>query len=460
MKKPSLLLTATLFLTGILPSSGEIKNVLFIISDDLKASVLGCYGSETGFTPNIDRLAGRGMVFDRAYCQGSWCMPSRTSLMHSRYLGDKGTNLGEHLRNNGTYTARVGKIYHMNVPGDIVSGSNGKDIASSWDERFNPSGAESNTPGAYACLNLNEFSTEIEGRKGTGDQHRMFVTVEADGDGSDQPDWKAAEITNGLLEKHGEKPFFIATGLVRPHYPSVAPKELFGKFPYQEMALPHVPEGDLEDIPEGGIAKNTNAKSGIGKFPDNIRRMWSGYHASVTFMDAQLGKILDELDRLGLTETTAIVFTSDHGYHLGEHTFWEKNNLHEEATRVPMIIFVPGMKAGRSSSPVELVDLYPTFCELLGKPVPETVQGKSLVAILKDPSTRVREAALSLHNANRSLRGDRWAYMRYKKGKAEELYDMEKDPGQFTNLARVKKPPAALEEMRRMMDARLKEAGL
>ena len=226
------------------------------------------------------------------------------------------------------------------------------------------------------------------------------------------------------------------------------------------MPLPNVPEGDLKDIPKAGIAKNTNATSGIGKFPDNIRRMWSGYYASVEFMDLQLGKVLDELDRLGLTETTAIVFTSDHGYHLGEHTFWEKNNLHEEATRVPMIIAAPGLAPGRSSSPVELMDIYPTVCELMGKAIPETVQGKSLVPVLKDPAARVREAALSLHNANRALRSDRWAYMRYKQGGDEELYDMEKDPGQFTNLARSKKPPAALEEMRKMMDARLKEEGL
>ena len=451
----------SLLLTLLLAASAhaKIENVLFIISDDLKASVLGCYGNEVCATPNIDRLAARGMVFDRTYCQGSWCMPSRTSFMHSRYLGADGVNLGEHLRKHEKFTARVGKIYHMNVPGDIVSGSNGKDLESTWDERYNAPGAESNTPGAYACLNLNEFYTKIEGRQGTGSNHRMFVTVEAEGDGSDQPDVKAADLTNDLLKKRGDKPFFIATGFVRPHYPSVAPASYFKPYPYEKIDAPVVPEGDLKDIPKQGIAKNTNAKSGIGKFPDNIKRMWTGYYATITFMDEQVGKVLDELDELGLTDTTAIIFTSDHGYHLGEHTFWEKNNLHEEATRVPMIISVPGMKPGRSSSPTELMDIYPTVCELMGIPVPDSVQGKSLLPILEDPNARVREASLSLHNANRALRADKWAYMRYKGGD-EELYDMEKDPGQFTNLAIAETPPAALLDMRKMMDERLKEAGL
>ncbi len=446
-----LLLTATVH--------AEVKNVLFLLSDDLKASVLGCYGNEFCATPNIDRLAARGMVFDRAYCQGVWCMPSRTSFMHSRYSGDAGKNLGAHIRSQGVFTARVGKIFHMNVPGDIVSGSDGKDIPGSWDEKFNAPGKEARTPGDYACLNLDIFSSEMENRQSTGDPHRMFVTVKAVGDGSDQPDWKAAEFTKDLLARNAKKPFFIATGFVRPHYPSVAPAALFDIYPDAETVVPDVPSDDLGDIPKGGIAKNTSARNGIAKHPGNIRRMWAANYATVTFMDAQLGKVLDELDRLGLADSTAIVFTSDHGYHLGEHTFWEKNNLHEEVTRVPLIIAVPGMKPGRTSSPAELVDLYPTVCGLLDLPVPETVQGKSLLSVLKDPSARVREAALSIHGPHRALRADRWAYMRYEGG-AEELYDMEKDPGQFTNLANVNPPPDALSEMRTMMDKTLNESEL
>lgn len=442
-----------------LPSHAEVKNVLMIVSDDLKASVLSSYGNKICATPNIDRLAARGMVFDRAYCQGTWCLPSRTSFMRSRYKGEEGITLGEHIRSQDIFSARVGKIFHMNVPGDIMKGANGKDIAEAWDERFNPSGKEGDTPGDYACLNLNKFSETIEDRQTAGDQWRMFVTVAADGDGSEQPDWKAAELTNNLLEKHAGKPFFIATGFVRPHYPSVAPKELFAKYPYADMPLPETPEGDLKDIPERGIYKNTNQSSGIGEFPDNIRRMWAANYATVEFMDAQLGKILDQLDALNLTDSTAIIFTSDHGYHLGEHTMWEKNNLHEEVTRVPLIISVPGMAPGRTSAQVELVDMYPTVCELMGIPIPATVQGKSLVPIIKDASATIREASYTWYNANDSLRTKRWAYIRYRDGK-EELYDMDKDPKQFDNLAMTSEPPAELEKMREMLQERLKEMNI
>lgn len=413
----------------------EIKNVLLLVSDDLKASALGCYGNKICATPNLDRLASRGMVFERAYCQATWCAPSRASFMHGRYQGKGGTNMGAYFRSKGLHSARVGKIYHMRVPGDIIAGTDGQDIPSSWDERFNTKGKEAHTPGDYACLNLNIFTRELAGRQSTRMPHRMFVSVETRGNGSDQPDWQAADQTIKLLRKHHEKPFFLATGFVRPHYPNVAPTSYFERYPFKKMPLPETPEGDWDDIPKAGIAKSTSQKTGIAKWPDNQRRMWSAYYATVTFMDQQLGKILDELDRLNLTDTTAIVFISDHGYHLGEHHFWQKTNLHEEVTRVPMIISVPGLKPGRTRSLAELVDLYPTLCSLLGFPIPNEVEGKDLSPVLTNPETMVRKAALSLMSGNQSLRSDRWAYLKYR-GAGEELYDMEKDPGQFTNLAK------------------------
>ena len=339
----------------------QIKNVLLIISDDLKASSLGCYGNKICKTPNLDRLAANGMVFERAYCQGTWCAPSRLSFMHSRYEGSEGENMGSYFRSQGMHSARVGKIYHMRVPGDIIAGTDGQDIPSTWDEKFNTKGLEAHTPGNYACLNRNIFTDKPENRESTGMAHRMFVSVDYDGDGSDQPDWKAAEKTVELLKKHKDKPFFIATGFVRPHYPSVAPSKYFAKYPFQKMALPKVPENDLDDIPRVGLARMTSHKSGIVKWPDNQRRMWAAYYATVTYMDEQLGKILDELERLKLRSSTAIVFISDHGYHLGEHNFWQKSNLHEEVTRVPVIISAPGLKPGRTQSLAELVDIYPTL---------------------------------------------------------------------------------------------------
>ena len=195
----------------------KIKNVLFLISDDLKASVLGCYGNKVCKTTNIDKLASRSMIFERAYCQGTSCNPSRTSLMHSLYKGSSEMNLGKLFRQNSYYSARVGKIYHMRVPGDIIDGTDGLDIPSTWTEKFNSRGLEAHTPGDYACLNLNIFTQELEGRQSTRMPHRMFVTVSYDGDGSDQPDHKTASKIVELMREHKDKPFFLAAGFVRPH---------------------------------------------------------------------------------------------------------------------------------------------------------------------------------------------------------------------------------------------------
>lgn len=435
---------------------GKVKNVLFLVSDDLKASVLGCYGDALCETPNIDRLAAEGMVFERAYCQGTWCLPSRRSFMRSRYEGKKGATLGENFIEHGFTSARVGKIFHMRVPGDIIDGTNGEDVDACWTERFNAPGKEAHTPGDYACLNLNIFTDELEGRQSTKMPHRMFVTVETDGNGSDQPDWRAAEKSVELLGNYAqqEKPFFLATGFVRPHYPNVAPRQFFEKYPHKKIEMPPVPEGDLNDIPKQGISGSNSKSHGIDKFPENQQRMWTGYYATVTFMDEQLGKVLDELEKQGLRDSTAIVFTSDHGYHLGEHTFWQKSDLHEEVTRVPLIISVPGMKPGRTDSIVELIDLYPTLCDLTGVAIPESAQGSSLVPILENPEAEVKEAALSIAKKGRSLRSSDWAYMRYQDG-SEELYDMAKDPGQFTNLAKEPGKADVIESFRRQLDERL-----
>ncbi|TWU38324.1 sulfatase [Novipirellula artificiosorum] len=430
--------------------SAQIKNVLFIISDDLKASVLGCYGDQVCQTPNLDKLASRGMVFNHAYCQGTWCAPSRQSFMFSRYQGKGDLNLGQHFKEQGYYSARVGKIYHMRVPGDIIAGTDGEDVASSWTERFNSSGQEAHTPGDYACLNLNIFTDELEGRQSTKMPHRMFVSVEYDGDGSDQPDHKSATKAIELLQQHKEDPFFLAVGLVRPHYPMVAPRQYFEPYPWQQIQMPPSVENDLDDIPKLGWAGTRNAVNEIGKHPENQKRMWTAYYAAVTFMDEQVGRILDELDRLGLRDNTAIVFTSDHGYHLGEHTFWQKSNLHEEVLRVPMIMSVPGLKPGRTNAMVELTDIYPTLSELAGLEIPEEVQGKSLVPVLKDPDKTVRKAAISIHNGL-AIRTAKWAYIRYNDS-SQELYDMEQDPSQFTNVVSAVENREIVSELDGMMN--------
>ena len=454
-----LLASSRAFAAPWAPATARIKNVLFLISDDLKASTLGCYGDPFVRTPNIDALATQGMVFNRAYCQGTSCGPSRTSFMHSRYRNGSGINMGQHFREQGWHTARVGKIYHMRVPGDIIAGTHGQDIASSWTERFNSTGLEAHTPGDYACLNLNIFSSQLEGRQSTRMPHRPYVTVRYEGDGSDQPDHKTATKTIELLREHKDKPFFLAAGFVRPHYPMVAPHQYFDSYPWEKMKLPEVAGADHDDIPKSGIAGSTSKRIGIDKFPDNQKRMWAGYYASIQFMDEQVGRVVRELDRLGLRDSTAIVFCSDHGYHLGEHHFWQKSNLHEEVLRVPLIVSIPGMKPGRSDSLVELMDIYPTLADLAGVTAPKAVQGKSLRPVLADPKATVRKAALSVGSKGYAMRAPDWAYIRYH-DQTEELYDMKADPKQFVNLAKNPASQSEIESLRLQLAARLKTADL
>ena len=454
-----LLLTVIVLGVSMSAQDKKIKNVLFIISDDLKASVIGAYGNKVCKTPNIDKLAAEGMLFKNTYCQGTVCGPSRTSFMHSRYKGSIKINLGKNFRDNGFYSARVGKIYHMRVPGDIIAGTDGGDIASTWDEKFNSKGLEAHTPGDYACLNLNIFTKEMEGRQSTRMPHRMFVTVSYEGDGSDQPDYKTASKTIELIRKNKNKPFFIAAGFVRPHYPMVVPKRYFDMYPYQDIELPEVPENDLEDIPPFSYYSTRNATNSIGKYVDNQKRMWSGYYATVTYMDEQVGRIVKELEKLGLRDSTAIVFTSDHGYHLGEHTYWQKNDLHEEVTRVPLIISAPGYKPGVSESITELVDIYPTVSSLTDLDSPKEVQGMSLIPILKSSSTEIKDFALSFTPKGIAMRSKKWAYMKYTDG-SEELYEMKKDPKQFINLVKNPEYASILQEQRKSILQRIKEAAV
>lgn len=454
---------ASLLLTGLFSQlNAKIENVLFLISDDLKASTLGAYGDAMVQTPHIDALASEGMVFKRAYCQGTTCGPSRRSFMRSRYRDTGNITMGENFINNGFYSARVGKIFHMRVPGDIVAGTDGEDVEACWTERFNSPGLEAHTAGVYALYNYNIFTTSMKERASTREHDRWFVSVQYEGDGSDQPDYKTASKTIELIREHGksDKPFFIAAGFVRPHYPNVAPNQYFDLYPYQDIELPETREGDLDDIPKDGHTSVTSFNDPIGKYPDNQKKFWGSYYATITYMDEQVGRIVAELEAQGLRESTAIVFIGDHGYHLGEHFFWQKSNVHEDVTRIPFIISAPGYKAGESDSFAELVDIYPTVSELVGIDVPETTQGKSLVSVLKNPRKTVREAAFIVGNHKEfALRGDRWAYMLYKDDQ-EELYDMDKDPKQFTNLADDPKYAKVKAEWRKKLEDRIAAAGL
>jgi iduronate 2-sulfatase len=437
----------------------EIKNVLFVISDDLRASVLPIYGDEMCKTPNIDRLAASGLVFERAYCQGTACQPSRPSIMHSLYPNShtKVKSIGEHLQKFDIHTSRVSKVFHMGIPKEVMTGINGSDVAACWTERYNVKALETNSPGLFRQLNKASVTREVKGRDATG-KFRMWTSVESDVDnGSDQADYmavsKAIEILNERKAK--KNPFFLAVGLVRPHYPMVAPKRFFDMHPLEKIKIPPQIPGDRDDIPKAGHGHDGK---GLENLKDERRRMWQGYYATVSFMDEQLGRLIDELDRLGLRESTAIIFTSDHGYHLGEHDFWQKPNMHEHVARVPLIISAPSIKVARSSSPVELVDFYPTCTDLFNIATPKGIHGKSLIPILKDPKHMIRDTALILERSGQggSVRSKKWQYFKYTaKGGGEELYDMEKDPEQYTNLLSNPEYSAVLNEYRQKLKKRL-----
>ena len=426
--------------------SQQKYNVLFIISDDLTSTALSCYGNKVCQTPNIDRLASRGTRFTRTYCQGTYCGPSRASFMTGYYphatgvLGYKSPrpNIGDrvtwsqHFKNNGYYTARVSKIYHMGVPGGIEDGGHGSDDALSWTERFNSKGPEWKAPGNGETLENNP-----DGKKPAVGGN-TFVVVEADGDDMVHSDGKTAAKAVELIEKHKDKPFWLGVGFVRPHVPFVAPKSYYPPFlPYSKMVLPEKIAGDWDDIPKPGI----NYKTSLNMKMD-IRRQKKavgGYYASVAFMDAQVGKVLDALEGAGLSEKTIVIFTSDHGYHLGEHDFWAKVSLRDESSQVPLIISVPGKKPAVCNSLTELLDLYPTIASLCGLKVSQRLQGKNIARMLDDPKHEVREAAFSAAPSRKGflLREDKWAYIQYRENASGgvELFDMVKDPKQYTNLA-------------------------
>lgn len=438
-------------LIGLLCLSGnrvpqEPLNILFIISDDLTATALGCYGNTVCETPNIDALAAKGTRFTMAYCQGTYCGPSRASFLSGYYphatgvlryesprraIGDRAT-WPEHFKDHGYHTARVSKVFHMGVPGGIEKGNHGSDDARSWSERHNSPGPEWKAPGKGETLEGNP-----DGKRPVVGGN-TFVVVQATGDDSVHSDGKTAVKAVELIGKLQGEPFFLALGFVRPHVPFVAPASYFPPFlPFDKLDLPPKVSGDWDDIPKDGINYKTSKNMQM-----DLRRQkkaLGGYLASVAFMDAQVGKVMSALDASGAADNTIVIFTSDHGYHLGEHDFWAKVSLRDESARVPLIICMPGEKPAVCDSLVELLDLYPTLSNLCGLPHQERLQGRDISMMLKNPEHEVRTAAFSVAPMRKGflLREKNWAFIQYgeKAGGGIELFHMNQDPGQFTNLA-------------------------
>jgi arylsulfatase A-like enzyme len=455
------------FLVSSFGAAQPRPNVLFIISDDLTTTALSCYENKACQTPNIDRLAAAGTRYTRTFCQFPVCGPSRASFMSGYYPHATGTmgyvsgreNIGDratwsqHFINNGYYAARVSKIFHMGVPGDIEKGSNGTDDEASWVERFNSQGPEWQAPGDGELLEKNPDGTKpVKGGN-------TLELVKADGDDMVHSDGKTAKKACELLRKHKDEPFFLAVGFVRPHVPFVAPRAYYEPYDWNNIVLPEKVPGDWDDIPEAGINYKTSKNLDLNT--EQEKKGVAAYYASVAFLDAQVGKVLDTLREEGLADNTIVIFTSDHGFHLCEHDFWMKVGLMDESSRVPLIISVPGKKPAVCDSFTELIDLYPTVAELCGLDVPARLQGKSLVKTLDDPSFSVRDTAFCVNSKSFLLRTDAWAYIQHgKNGELGlQLFDMENDPKQYTNLAEKPEYSLVVDGFKKQLAAKLEELG-
>ena len=476
---------ALLAATAAMPAAraaeaGEKRpNVLFLMADDLN-NFLGCYGNPWIRTPNLDRLAARGVRFDRAYCAFPLCGPSRNSMLTGLHPNSSGilanaqifrqtipshVSLPQAFRREGYLAARVGKLYHYNVPKSI--GTDGHDDPASWEMELNPAGCDrlmeegdifSLTPGQFGGT-LSWYASP------RGDR------LHTDGRIADDATW--------ILERCArdrDRPFFLAVGFFRPHTPYVSPAPYFDLYPRARMpVLPPVEAFRTPAMPDAAFG---SYKKDQDKLTDDLRRQCvQAYCASISFMDAQVGRVLDTLDRLGLTDDTIVVFTSDHGYHMGEHGLWQKMSLFEESSRVPLLIAAPGRsrKGGVAATPVSHVDLYPTLAGLCKVPAPAGLHGQDLAPILADPAapgrgwalTQVtrggvrRPAAAAPQGAagarffGYTLRTPRWRYTEWDEGRqGRELYDHDADPKEQANLAAERAHAATVADL----SAKLRDA--
>jgi iduronate 2-sulfatase len=433
-------------------------NVLFIAVDDLNVS-LGCYDHPLVKSPNIDKLAARGVRFERAYCQYPLCNPSRSSLLSGlrpdtlriynnstpiRKVFPDIVTLPQLFKNNGYFSARVGKIYHYGVPGQI--GTSGLDDAPSWNQFINPRGRDRDDE-----ADVINFTPKRQ-------LGAALCWMEAKGTDEEQTDGKVAVETIRLLEEHKDQPFFIAAGFFRPHVPDVATKKYFELYPLEKILLPQEPPDHITNIPP--IALTTKPLNyGLGD--EKLRTFKRAYFASISFVDAQIGKVLDALERLKLADNTIVVLFGDHGWSLGEHGQWQKQLLFEEVARVPLIIALPKtVVTGVSPRPVELVDIYPTLADYCGLKPPANLDGRNLRPLLDNPKARWLVPAVTQQVRRQdgkaimgySVRTEHWRYTEWDGGAAgSELYDHMSDPHEWQNLARDSRYTKTVTDMKKLM---------
>jgi arylsulfatase A-like enzyme len=418
-------------------------NILFIIADDLGAR-LGCNGDELANTPHLDKLGEQGVVFRNCFTQFATCGPSRASMLSGLYPYQTGitnnkrtleeskvpiTTLPRLFRDNGYFTARVGKIFHMGIPSGI--GEPGLDDKTAWDIAINNTGWDAVTENIENS-NQQAGDTSGYGTKIVWEGPAIPNEEMADGAGT-------LEALRLMKERHPKKtgkPLALFMGYYRPHPPMISPRSAWDAISPEKIRIPFVPDGDRDDIPEINFHLSKDAFNFI---PEEVGRAYThAYYAAISFIDTEVGKLLKGLKKAGLDDNTIVVFTGDQGFQLGEHGHWHKSTFFEDASRVPLII------ADLRTSPSEhmsfvlcgLIDLYPTLCELTGIQPPYKVSGQSLVRQLKDASFPGRQQVLTQGNpGGASIRTERYRYTEWDGGKkGAMLYDLQEDPDEFTNL--------------------------
>lgn len=424
-------------------SAQERPNVLFIAVDDLRPE-LGCYGKQHIHSPHIDRLAASGVLFERAYCMVPTCGASRASLMtgirpaRNRFVSYLAwaerdapniTTLNTQFRTNGYHTVSLGKIFH-----------HPEDNADGWSEpAWRPNGVE-----WYQRPENRELHAQNQ-KQGNGKRGPAWESADVDDDAYADGVLVNRAIADLQRLKSIDQPFFLAVGFFKPHLPFVAPKKYWDLYDHEQIQLPENYETP-KDAPAESIhtSGELRAYAGIPRqgpvSDETARNLIHGYYACVSYTDAQIGKLLAELDRLELTNNTIVVLWGDHGWNLAEHTLWCKHSCYETSMQIPLIVRAPGVKSGqRRSGLIESIDLYPSLCELANLPLPAHLQGRSFAALMKDPDSDWKDAAVGRFQNGDTIRTDKFRFTEYTNKNGQQtsimLYNHAADPDENVNVA-------------------------
>ena len=449
-----LLALLLLSLTGFAQTK---PNVLLIMADDLR-DFGGAFTKAAVKTPNLDRLRSRGTTFERAYVQYPVCNPSRSSMLtglRAEQTGIVGNDiplrqkmpeivtLPQLCKESGWQAHAFGKIYHLGGGKDAAARQRWVDTGRSWQ-----------TAQSFEATKAGRKM--IEGRDVTNGALKWCVWGAADGTDDDQPDGQIAAATVAKIEELGDKPWFIGCGFMKPHDPFIAPKNYFDLYPIDTLK-PWRDPAETTPVRKDSVGFGDYGKA-FGKFtPQEWLELFRAYCAATSYMDAQLGRVLDALDKQGLWDKTIVIFVGDHGYHTGERQWWNKNTLFERSCRAPLIIAAPGMKGGQTTrSLTEFVDLYPTVADFCSLKLPHATAGSSLRPTLTNPSTSIKDAAFTLVTRGpklygQSIRTSRWRFTRWSDGPTE-LYDHETDPGENQNLAHESGAQSLVRDLSQQLD--------